>query len=400
MLNFTWSISKRLTVYSQLIVVCYLIVSCYSLITRTGLIDRWGCPIGADFSHYWVASSLALEGNPLAVYDFPQLLAAEEKVFGFGYLAWLYPPTFLLMILPLALLPYLVSLAVWLATTLAGYLWVLHRIAPNPLVIWLTLAFPGTFINIHYGQNGFFSAIFLGGGLQLLDHLPIVGGLLLGFLSYKPHLIVLIIIALIAGRHWKALVAMMISVAGLALISVWVFGYQVWLDFIRNMPIAMQIIETGQETGIFPYFKVPSLFSAIYLLGAGIKLAWILQLVVMVGVAAVTGWVWFRESPFTMRAAVLVLGILLFTPYIAVYDLALLALPLAWLGWEGHTKGWRPGEKACLFLGWLAPILCPILAMSTNIQIAPLILGALLFLALSRAFKQVKNAKVSGRSPG
>jgi len=107
--------------------------------------------------------------------------------------------------LPLSLLPYLASLAIWLAATLAVFLLVLWRIGRLPLIFLLSLAFPGTWINFICGQNGFLSAALLGGGLLLLDRFPLVAGLLLGLLGFKPHLAFLVPVALLAGRHGKAL---------------------------------------------------------------------------------------------------------------------------------------------------------------------------------------------------
>jgi len=67
-------------------------------------------------------------------------------------------------------------------------------------VLSLALAFPGTFQNFIQGQNGFLSAALLGGGLVILERFPLTGGMLLGALSYKPHLAALIPVALLAGR--------------------------------------------------------------------------------------------------------------------------------------------------------------------------------------------------------
>jgi len=96
-------------------------------------------------------------------------------------------------------------------------------------------------------------------------------------------------------------------------------------------------------------------------------------------------WVWSREAaPAGVRAAVLVLCALLFPPYEFLYDLAILALPLAWLAWEGHVEGWRPGEQTLLVLAFLTPLLVPIFARTIHLQIAPLVLTALLAMALRR----------------
>ena len=204
-----------------------------------------GRPLGADFSHYWLASSLSLAGNPVTVYNTDDFIKAQEVAFAPAKypVPWFYPPTFLVLLLPLATMPYLAALFAWLAVTLSGYLLVLRRIAPHPLTIWLALAFPGTCQNFFHGQNGFLSAALIGGGLLLLEAHPLIGGVLLGLMSYKPHLMPLIILALVAGRYWKALTAMLISAAGLVLVSLMIFDVKVWIAFWRNIPLPMKLIE-------------------------------------------------------------------------------------------------------------------------------------------------------------
>jgi hypothetical protein len=97
-------------------------------------------------------------------------------------------------------------------------------------------------------------------------------------------------------------------------------------------------------------------------------------------------WTWLRISSPASRAVVLTLAILLCTPYAFDYDLAMLALPLAWLGWEAHVKGWiMRGEKVLLLIGWLMPIIAPIIAKATNLQFGPIILIALIVLAFKRS---------------
>ena len=347
--------------------------------------------MGRDFSHYWTAASLALSGEPAEVYDFPRLKAAGEPIFGPGTaLPWLYPPTFLLIILPLALLPYLVALALWIIPALIGYLWILRRLAPHPLTLWLTLSFPGTYQNILFGQNGFLSAILLGGGILLLERFPLAAGVLLGLLSYKPHLMVLVVLALAAGRYWRALLSTVCVTAALAAASVLVLGTGVWIAFLNSTPESVKALQAG----LLPWskaplhlFNMPTVFCALLEAGARPSTARIMQGAVMLGVAVVLGWAWFRRAPLAIRGSLLVIGILLFTPYAAIYDLVLMALPLAWLSWDGHTRGWLRGEPPLLLLAWLIPVVAPILALATNLQLAPLILILLAMLALRRWFK-------------
>jgi len=383
----SWLNRERLTVYPPIIVALYIILVAYLLILpglRGGkAIDFMGKPLGADFSDYWSASSLALAGDPMAVYDFSRLIATQEAVTGVKFpLFFSYPPIFLLMVLPLALLPYLASLAAWLAVTLSIYLLVIRRIAPHPLATWLALAFPGTFQNFIQGQNGFLSAALLGGGLLILDRFPLTGGMLLGALSYKPHLAVLIPVALLAGRYWRALAGVIISAGSLALLSALIFGLGTWKACYQSIPFTAELLNSGSV----PWFKMPTIYAAIRLAGGGLLIAQVLQGIAMLSSIIMVSWTWLRISSPASRAVVLTLAILLCTPYAFDYDLAMLALPLAWLGWEAHVKGWiMRGEKVLLLIGWLMPIIAPIIAKATNLQFGPIILIALIVLAFKRS---------------
>ncbi|MDP3181828.1 MAG: glycosyltransferase family 87 protein [Desulfobaccales bacterium] len=376
--HWPWVVHKFLLICLLLFFAGYLILWGHFLLTGSGLTDRWGNPVGGDFSTFWVASSLARAGDPGAAYDFPRLKAAAQAAFGTpGPLYWTYPPTFLLMVLPLSLLPYPVSLAVWLLAGLGAFLVIVYRLAPHPLTICLTLTFPATLLNLITGQNGFLAAALLGGGLLLLDGAPFMGGLLLGLLSFKPHLAVLIPVALVAGRRWRALLAMVIAAVGLAVASTLMLGQEVWGEFLRNLLFHGRALQAG----VLPLIRMPTVFSALRLFGIGLSAALFLQGTVMAGATLLVAWTWRQEASTPVRSAVLVLGILLFTPYAFDYDLALLALPLAWLGWKGHTQGWRPLMAIFLILSWLTPLFFQELAATTGLQAVPLILIILLFLA-------------------
>jgi hypothetical protein len=382
----SWLSRWRLTVYSQIIVAVYLGAYAYvdlrGVLQGQGLLDMMGKPVGTDFLEFWTAASLALAGKPTAAYSLAKMQALHQTVIGalLPPIPWFYPPTFLLLMLPLAFLPYLAALFAWLSITLTAYLLVVWRIAPDRTALWLTLAFPGTYQNFIHSQNGFLSATLLGAGLLWVDKLPIVGGLLLGLLSYKPHLALLIPVALIAGRRWKALAAAAASASGLALASWLVFGLDTWKAFWLNLPLAGKLIEMGMA----PLTKMPTVFIGTLLAGAGFPAAYVLQGLTTLAAMVAVAWVWSRETPLPWRASALALGALLATPYAFEYDLAILALPLAWLGWQGYTKGWRSGEQSLLFLGWLMPMAAPLLAAKTRLQIGPLILMALMFLIFRR----------------
>jgi len=387
-IDWGWLLNKLLTVAPPILVALYLIMWGQWMIGGSGLLDRSGVPIGGDFSHYWIAARLAWAGEPASAYDALRLQAWFKDFFGAStQIVWFYPPTFLLLLLPTAWLPYLAAWLVWILLTLVGFVLIVRRLAPHPSIIWWTLAFPGTFQNFGYGQNGFLSVILVGGGLLLLESRPFLGGLLLGLFTYKPHLVVLVPLALLAGRHWRALGGLLTGAIVLGLASLWVFGLDTWMVFLESLRHSWQSLASGKvgSGGVLPLIKMPSVTAALRLAGVGAPAALAGQAAVSLTVAAAVAWVWARRAGVAGRNALLVLGVLLFTPYEFVYDLTLLALPLAWLGWQGYRQGWDRTEPLALFLGWLTPLISLPLADAGKFQVAPLIFAWLFILAWRRA---------------
>jgi hypothetical protein len=253
-------------------------------------------------------------------------------------------------------MPYLASLAVWLAITLLCYILVLRRICPQPYIIFWILFFPGIAANFMVGHNGFLSGALLGGGLLFLNSSPVLAGILFGLSFYKPQLGVLIPLALLAGRRWNVLAITVISATGIGIASALIFGYDAWLGFLHNIPVAEKMTEDPSF-----WAKMPTIYTAARLAGTGTLLAWISQGVVMLGVIAGVYWVWSGNATAASRASILILGILLFTRYAFIYDYAILAIPLAWLWQEGQTTGWLPLEKPLLLYGWVTPALSSVM---------------------------------------
>jgi alpha-1,2-mannosyltransferase len=358
------------------------------------LSGQWGLthkvsrvPIGGDFSVFYAASELILSGKTSHVYDPSVLRETIEHTTGAQRnFLWHYPPIFLLIVSPLALLPYLPSLFMWLALTLGGYLWVIRRIAPHPITPWLALAFPGAYINFIHGQNGFLTAIILAGGLLLLDRKPRLAGLVLGLLCYKAHFAALVPVALLAGRRWQALAMAAFSAAALAAVSLLAFGPEAWRAFFASIDASVSLFQS--PTGFWR--NSPTAFVATRLYGGSLTLAWTIQaLVMLLAVSAVVyAWSGYRKIPSSARNATLVLAALLFTPYAHSYDFAILALPLAWLGWEYYRRGLLPYFDACLLIvGYVTPFLVyPFGEVIYNFPLAPLVFIILMINALSKRY--------------
>ena len=207
--------------------------------------DPLGKPIGTDFLSFWTASDLTLSGR--SAYDQQLHWDAQQRLFpgdGFGYEAFFYPPVFLLACLPLAMLPYFWALAAWLLSTGWAVWAALRRLAHGRLAPLTLLAFPGVYINAMHGQNGFLTTALMAGVAATLPSSPVWAGVLLGGLVFKPHLLVLAPVLLIATRRWSAIAAAAVTAAGLCLLSVLVLGPDSWRGFLANAGLARAALET------------------------------------------------------------------------------------------------------------------------------------------------------------
>jgi hypothetical protein len=135
-------------------------------------IDPAGKPLGADFINFYAASEFALQGRLAEAYDIGRMAEAQTAIVPAAagqVVPWQYPPSFALLILPLALLPYSLACVLFMSATLLLYLWLVHAILPDRRALLVALAFTAVLVNALGGQNGFLSTALLGGGLIRLE---------------------------------------------------------------------------------------------------------------------------------------------------------------------------------------------------------------------------------------
>jgi arabinofuranan 3-O-arabinosyltransferase len=308
------------------------------------LIAPDGKGIASDFVNVWAAGRLALAGHAAAAYDWPTHKLMEETAVGHafdGYFGWHYPPTFLFVAAVLSLLPYAAAYALWAFATFPAYLVAVRAIVGDRVGYLLAAAFPAVLPNFIVGQNGFLTAGLAGGALVLLEGNPIAAGVLLGLLTYKPHLGLLFPIALAAGGYWRAffaaaLVALLISAAS------WLaFGGEAWQAFIGNIGHTSQAF---LSQGWADWSKLQTAFGLTRTLGGSETLAWTVQGTVSLAAAATIAVLWRSRIAYEIKAAALGVGALLATPYLYIYDLVMLAVPIAFLLRLGNERGFLPKE--------------------------------------------------------
>ena len=369
-----------------------VIVAVYALIAIGLFSGAFGKPLDNDFITYWSASYLTLEGHPAAAFDMMQndsvqrlAVPVSSKIY-----PWHYPPTYQLLVLPLALLPYLPAYLSFIALSLLAYVAGLRRLIDWPDATFLLLAYPGAFICFLHGQNSLFTAALFAVAVSAAARKPLIAGLCFGLLAYKPQLGLLIPLALLAAGQWSAFAAAALTVVGFSGIATAAFGLPLWRAFFEHTAMVRSIMERG----LVPWEKMPTAFVFLRWLGISQELAYAGQFAVALAAAGIVFMAWRREGPSLLAGAVLVSGSLLVWPYIFDYELAILAVPLAIVGADMVKRGWTRWEPPLLVVLFFAPLLTTGLAKLTHLQVGFLEILAVLLLSGYRLVRAPRTARL------
>jgi arabinofuranan 3-O-arabinosyltransferase len=312
------------------------------------IFDSNGQGSPTDFVNVWAAGRLALEGHPAQAWDWDIQKPIEVAELGqsfVGYFAWHYPPPFLFVASLLARLPYGAAFAGWVCVSAIPYLVVMRAIVGRPFGWVLALAVPTVISNGLVGQNGFLTAALIGGTLYLIPARPLLAGVCLGLLSYKPQYGLLFPLVLIATSHWRVFCSAAVTTVLLALVSWLAFGTESWQAFFHWMPMFSQAFLTE---GKAPWWKLQSLFAMVRYLGGTEQFAWMCQWAFSAAVAVVLVMMWRSRISYSLKAAALATGTLLITPYLFMYDVMVLAIAVGFLVRNGLRTGFRPYELPAL----------------------------------------------------
>ena len=310
--------------------------------------DPNGLGIPTDFVNVWAAGQLVLEGHPALAWDWDvqrQIeLALLRQEFP-GYFAWHYPPPFLFVAAFLAQFPYTVAFMGWVFASLVPYLAMMRAIVGRAFGLMLAVGFPMVLSNALVGQNGFLTAALIGGTLYLMPTRPVLSGICLGLLTYKPQYGFLFPLVLIAASQWTTFCTAGIVAVVMAFVSWLAFGTESWQAFFHWMPMFSQaFLSEGKAT----WWKLQSVLSLVRYLGGPEQLAWTLQWIVTGSVAVGLITMWRSRVDYSLKAAALAVGTMLTTPYLFMYDMVVLAIPVAYLIRLGLEGGFRAYELPAL----------------------------------------------------
>jgi hypothetical protein len=341
-------------------------------------------PNTTDYVSFYAAGALADRGQPALAYDHDAHLRVEEAATakGIGYQYFFNPPPFLLIMAPLALLPYLASFLLFQALTLPAWLALGTRVAGGGSTATLCLlAVPSLWWVLGLGQNSFLSAALLAAGLLVLPRRKLLAGLLFGLICYKPHLGLMIPVALLAAGEWAALGAAAATVAAILALTLGLYGIATWQAFFTMAQHSLggaidngRVLLAGRvdPTGALQQLGLPVLAA---------RLGWAVCAAAAAGCVAL---VW-RRGTVEARNAVLAAAVLIAAPFALFYDLILCSLAAGWLVRAARRDGFLPGEVAALAACLLANMAAGLLVAGRwHLPVGALVAPGLLALGVRR----------------
>jgi glycosyl transferase family 87 len=324
--------------------------------------------VGSDWLVFHGAARSYLEGH-LTTVSGDRLTAFLNQSYGWWlsktlpYRPWVYPPSYLLLVLPFGSMGLATSYVVFEVLT-AGALVssvVVGADYSRPsakTIAACALLCPAAAINAVNGQNALLMGALLVTGIRLLQNRPLLAGLTLGVVTIKPQLAILVPIALIAAQQWRALFAACASALGLVLASGLVIGWDAWMIWLHQSianataPADAKWVEFGRIWG-------NSVWTCAILLGATEKIASTLQILSILLAAGAVGAAFRGPANGYTRLAVFLTAAILAAPHWSPYDAVLLVLAaLFWLA-QRHDRDPASWPWLLTLVLWFIPIISP-----------------------------------------
>jgi hypothetical protein len=381
-----WYPDQRKTIYLCAVV---LGLGAFFMVTYARII--WGVykaqppeqlPIYGDFFALWSYAKI-IAAHPVAELYNSSLLHARQVDLGmdptYTY-PFPYPPTFVFVVWPLDLLQYEANYLLAMFVTLAVFVWAIWKTCSRRWFCLLgVIVAPATTATIFAGQIEFLAAALLTAGIQLAKSRPILAGVLIGLVSYKPQLGFLVPIALVAAGLWTTVWAASATVVAMAGAATLAFGWHIWGDWVSMLPAYADWFDGVTES----LKSRPTVQANLQLLG--VTLPWARAVQMLVG-ACVAVFIWrcFRRNPGRLASAALLVGTLAATPHAFFYNLPMATAAMV-LFIEDRLEAHAPFngvEVATLVLATMLPVFMLLKTVVLPFTAVPLLL---LFAVVVRA---------------
>jgi len=242
--------------------------------------------VGRDFLNFWMYGRAAFEGNPARFYDPAAYNHALAALVGHGYpmQSWSYPPSLLLLAAPFGLLGYMPALLCWTVMGLAAFCFAARQQLRDKWVSVAVLVSPAAVFCLMSGQSALLTTAALLAIFRWLDRRPALAGILIGLLTLKPQVGLLLPVMLLASGRWRALGAACVTALLIAAITAALYGPDIWsVYWYVGIPAQNQVL---RDTSIFATHLMPTVFMNAHLAGVSYGVSMLLQAVVSMLAAA------------------------------------------------------------------------------------------------------------------
>ena len=344
---------------------------------------------GEDWMVFYTAARAVLEGHLSLLYDGDKLTALLNARFAHVLGAplplhpFLYPPHYLILLVPFGLLPPFLSLATFLLLSYAALAAALLHWAKDNTERWLycvsVLVSPAAAIAICLGQNTFLScALLVGGFAAATRNRPVLAGILLGSLSYKPQLFLMVPVALVALRQWKILLSVCVTGAVLAGTSAALFGIGIWRDWIQIMTAPSALTERWSSIA---RINGQNIFAYAAFLGAPLKVANALQAAATIAGGIFVYWFHRRAASTELKLIAVLAATTLTAPHFLGYDAVAIEIAATMFLACRLREGASVLEIATCALVWLSPVINPPTVFAIGVA-TPLLIALFLMLVV------------------
>ena len=304
-----------------------------------------GTTLGYDFLAYHNAAARLLGGQP--PYDTSYAVSG-----GFGL--FYYPPTFIPLVLPFALLPAAPATWLWIGMLLAAFGAGVAVLPVSLRTRWLVVLLAGLswpfLYNVKLGQVGPLLFLLFAVGWRSLERPAILGltGALGAAIKIQPGLV---LAWAVLTRRWTAVLVGGAVLVALAAAATMLAGSGSWTDFLA-------IIGRVNDPITTPHNFTPG--AVAYQLGAARDVAALVQGVATLLVAAAVLYASLRR-PAVVSYLVVVVATQLLSPILWDHYAMLLLLPVAWL--LDRRRAWAvliPLATSVVLVGVVPPLIYPV----------------------------------------
>ena len=195
---------------------------------------------------------------------------------------------------------------------------------------------------------------------------PLLAGLALGLLAYKPQFGLMAAILFTFTFEWKVIVGALVTTVGQLALGAWYYGPTILNDYFHS------IFAIGRKAGFLEpnVYKMHSLRAFWQLLLPWPSIALTAYAVCALPVVFLTIRYWKTNAPLPLRYAVFILGTVLVDPHLTDYDLVVLAPAFLFIGeWvlSSPPSKNRDAVKLLTYVAYALPLFAPLFQF-THVQ--------------------------------